>query len=181
MPATLKSYVLTDRYICCRPRSAPQRRSSTKLAAQRTASSRQAHGALRTSVRAPEAAGKNSPAATEWGQRSRRGITGACGVGGGTGRTANFIPSACGRKSHARCLASGGCTRGQHQRFAGVLLRWPRSRQRCVRPGLGSRTHHAAPIPAEGNRTGIAARKGTFATSVRSNRRMRHRETGAAY
>ena len=81
MPATLKSYVLTDRYICCRPRSAPQRRSSTKLAAQRTASSRQAHGALRTSVRAPEAAGKNSPAATEWGQRSRRGITGAWGRG----------------------------------------------------------------------------------------------------
>ena len=182
MPATLKSYVLTDRYICCRPRSAPQRRSSTKLAAQRTASSRQAHGALRTSVRAPEAAGKNSPAATEWGQRSRRGITGACGVGGGTGQYSELY-TICMRTQvlMLRCLASGGCTRGQHQRFAGVLLRWPRSRQRCVRPGLGSRTHHAAPIPAEGNRTGIAARKGTFATSVRSNRRMRHRETGAAY
>ena len=132
------------------PAKRPAARSSTKLAAQRTASSRQAHGALRTSVRAPEAAGKNSPAATEWGQRSRRGITGACGVGGGTGQYSELY-TICMRTQvlHAQVLGERRITRGQHERFAGVLLRWPRSRQRCVRPGLGSRTHHAAPIPAE--------------------------------
>ena len=58
-----------------------------------------------------------------------------------------------------RCFVTPEGKRTSTNQFAGVLLRWPRSRQRCVRSGLCSRTHHADKSSAEGLTTGKRARE----------------------